>query len=945
MEGALVSACTGVMNSLLAKLSTVLENEYARKKTVGKDVLFLRSELSCMDAAMHKYATLSDEPDLQVRTWMKQVRELAYDIEDTVDAFMARNENSSSDNDEPTGMRGFVIGSIRKLRELLSSLSGSCAASQEIKELKNQVLEVNDRRKRYKLDVSVPMASSGSIIDSRLPAFYSEVGALVGIDGPMDKIISLLIREEAADEDADADADAGSLHEHKMVSITGFGGLGKTTLAKQVYQRIKGQFDCAAFVFVSQMPDMKRVLLDLLSGLGTTGNMWDDERQLIDKIREFLHDKRYLIVIDDIWSISAWEILKCVFPENNNSGSRIITTTRILDIAMLCCSTFKGSIYHIQPLSDSDSKRLFSKRIFHRENSCPSHLEELSKMILRKCGGLPLAIHHVASLLATKPSTKEEWELVLNSIGSAHENSHPLQRLKKILLLSFYDLPPHLKTCLLYLSIYPEDYKIDSKTLIRRWIAEGFIAQDRCRRLDQVAKSYFNDLINRSMILPVAIAYDGSVQYCQVHDLVLNIIVSMAKEENFVTVVNGQKCNSFTEKIRRLSLQFNDSEDVVMPTAKSNNICLRSLNVFGFNRKQVYHLANLQALRVLGLGYCLRLENHHIECLGNMLQLRYLVIHSQYVTELPCQIGSLKHLEVLDVTFCSIQALPETVARLRKLSCLYVSIATRLPEMIGNMQCLEELYHMSISSNNIRLITDLSCLTKLRELAITVEEPVGTKCYRSRYMDAFLASLGELGRHSLESLTLNYKGDESFILDQSMGSCFSTRHLRKLVIWKTLSRVPNWMSIVDSLIHLELYISRMERSDIDMLKGISTLLYLRLVFTGHAPNGAPTIDSQGFQDLKELHLLVFISGTWPVLTPGAMQKLQKYHLTFKLQKAQCDSGVLDFGLQHLSNLQHVCVMIIPSGATSEETLVAEDAIRSAISIHPNKPTFELGICE
>lgn len=280
MAGALVSASTGVMESLLGKLSSMLEKEYAKKKTVEKDVLFLRNELSSMNTVMQKYAMLS-EPDLQVKAWMKEVRELAYDIEDTIDAFMARSEKSN----EPTGIRGFIINNILKLRELLSS----CTISQEIEKLKNQVLEVNDRRKRYKLDVSVSMGTGCESIDPRLPAFYSEVGGLVGIDGPRDKIIKLL-RENAADEDC------GFVNRLKMVSIAGFGGLGKTTLAKQVYQKIKWQFDCAAFVFVSQIPDMKRVLLDLLCGLGASGNTWDDEKQLIDKIREFLHDKRFVFI-------------------------------------------------------------------------------------------------------------------------------------------------------------------------------------------------------------------------------------------------------------------------------------------------------------------------------------------------------------------------------------------------------------------------------------------------------------------------------------------------------------------------------------------------------------------------------------------------------------------------------------------------------------------------
>nr|AAX96326.1 Similar to RPM1 like protein [Oryza sativa Japonica Group]ABA92583.1 disease resistance protein RPM1, putative [Oryza sativa Japonica Group] len=164
MAGALVSASTGVMESLLGKLSSMLEKEYAKKKTVEKDVLFLRNELSSMNTVMQKYAMLS-EPHLQVKAWMKEVRELAYDIEDTIDAFMARSEKSN----EPTGIRGFIINNILKLRELLSS----CTISQEIEKLKNQVLEVNDRRKRYKLDVSVSMGTGCESIDPRLPAFYS----------------------------------------------------------------------------------------------------------------------------------------------------------------------------------------------------------------------------------------------------------------------------------------------------------------------------------------------------------------------------------------------------------------------------------------------------------------------------------------------------------------------------------------------------------------------------------------------------------------------------------------------------------------------------------------------------------------------------------------------------------------------------------------------------
>ncbi|RCV37941.1 hypothetical protein SETIT_8G103500v2 [Setaria italica] len=766
MEGALVSASTGVMESVLCKLSFMLGNQYSRNKRVENDVLFLRNELSSMNAVMQKHA-MSKERDLQVKAWMKEVRELAYDIEDAIDAFMAQVEEKL---DQPTGIKGFVINSIRKLRELVSS----SAIAEEIEELKNQVREISDRRKRYKLDESTSKDTKAEI-DPRLPALYTDVSTLVGVDGPRNKIIKLLIED---------DVDGRFGPPLTLVSIVGFGGLGKTTLANQVYQKIKGQFDCSCFVFVSQRPHIKKVLVDLLSGLGGAGNMWDNKKKLINQIREFLHDKRYLIVIDDIWSISEWEILKCILPENS-IGSRIITTTRILDIAKSCCSSFNGHIYPIEPLSDDNSRMLFFRRIFHTPDSCPSHLEELSVAILRKCGGLPLAILHIASLLATKSDTKDEWELVLNSIGSALENNHTLQGMKQILLLSFYDLPPHLKTCLLYLSIYPEDYKITPRSLIRRWIAEGFIAEERGKRLEQIAQSYINDLTNRSMITPMDIGYDGHVY--QVHDMVLSIIKSLSAEENFVTIIDGQQSSPLPTKIRRLSLHFNDSQDEVMKTITTNQHCIRSVIVIGFT-KQVPNFSNSRTLRLLDLGCCEWLQDHHIECIGSMLQLRYLVLHSNFITVLPDSIGNLKHLQMLNVKFCSIEILPETVIQLRKLICLYVS-SVKLPDRIGNMQLLEELSHILLSSSSIRLAEELGSLRNLRHLTITVEDPSEMEDRGTRYKEVLLSSIYQLGRDNLESLSFDYRGQEDFILDSSMG--LALQRLRKFIVMKPLSRVQS----------------------------------------------------------------------------------------------------------------------------------------------------------
>ncbi|VAH00658.1 unnamed protein product [Triticum turgidum subsp. durum] len=231
-----------------------------------------------------------------------------------------------------------------------------------------------------------------------------------------------------------------------------------------------------------------------------------DERQLINKLHEFLENKRYLVIIDDIWDENLWEGINLAFSNRNNLGSRLITTTRIVSVSNSCCSSANDSIYEMKPLSTDDSRKLFHKRIFPDKSGCQNEFEQVSKDILKKCGGVPLAIITIASALASgqhvKP--KREWDILLQSIGSGLTEDNSLEEMRRILSFSYYNLPPHLKTCLLYLCIYPEDRKIYRDRLIWKWVAEGFVHHgDQGTSLFLVGLNYFNQLINRSMIQPI----------------------------------------------------------------------------------------------------------------------------------------------------------------------------------------------------------------------------------------------------------------------------------------------------------------------------------------------------------------------------------------------------------------------------------------------------------
>lgn len=145
---------------------------------------------------------------------------------------------------------------------------------------------------------------------------------------------------------------------------------------------------------------------------------------------------RYCIIVDDIWDIHpSWEILECAFAKNS-CGSRIMITTRILDVARSCSSSCEDLVYHIKPLSCVDSKRLFFKRIFGCEEKCPPNLKGAADEILKRCGGLPLAVIAVSSLLATRP-TNDLWDRVQRSVGFAFGKSSAVDGMRAILSLSY----------------------------------------------------------------------------------------------------------------------------------------------------------------------------------------------------------------------------------------------------------------------------------------------------------------------------------------------------------------------------------------------------------------------------------------------------------------------------------------------------------------------------
>uniref|UniRef100_A0ACD5T780 Uncharacterized protein n=1 Tax=Avena sativa TaxID=4498 RepID=A0ACD5T780_AVESA len=861
---AAVSAGTGAMGSLLlGKLTALISGEYKLLKGLGKEIEFIERELSRMHLYLEELADM-EKLDGLAKGWRDSVRDLSYDLEDCVDRFMDRLGSGGA-------KRKFMKRAARQLKTLWTRHDIATL----IKDLKARVIEESERHDRYKLESYTPKRTVE--IDPQIIVLHEEARGLVATDGPMEHITNLLT--------------VGKEKELKVVAIFGSGGLGKTTLAMEVFRKIKGKFECQAFVSVSRTLDLEKILKDILSQ--------------IDK--DILTRKSYFILIDDVWKEQDWKFVKAAFPDSNN-GSRIIATTRITCVANLCCSNSAGQPYRMVPLDDVDSRRLFFKRIFLSEVPCPADLEEVSTRILKKCGGLPLALITLASLLANKAHNKDEWERLQDSIGtsSSLETDGNLKVMKDILLLSYWDLPQHLKTCLLYLCIYPEDSKIKCEELKWKWTAEGFIDTQR-GRLDQAAENCFNELVNRNMIQAVDVGYDGSVKYCRVHDIVLDLIISLSDEENFASVLNGRICNSFPRKIRRLSMHSSGKEHKGPVAAiVETKLHVRSVNFFT-PVKQIPRFVDFHALRVLDLQGCIWLENKHVKNIGSSRQLRYLRIESREITELPEEIGKLQHLETLDLRRChSVLRLPSTVVQLQKLVHLVVSPKTRLPSVeFGSMQALEDLAKLNIwnTDNPIRFAEELGHLEELRRLHIFVSvESIKDYATRERLMGILVSSVSELGKRNLRYLHI----DEREMCERLFWDpCCTYPNLQDLTLSSCVEMVPKGMASLKSLVKLDIKVFEFDKEGLHLLMGMPSLLHLELEVSV-AIKDKMTVCSNGFKLLKVFHYKYscFVDGADDLrltFAAGSVPAIRRLRLQLSPMSV-ASNFFAELGVEHLSSL-------------------------------------------
>ncbi|KAJ1257146.1 hypothetical protein BS78_K193900 [Paspalum vaginatum] len=894
----MVSA-TGVPGTLLPKLGELLMDEYNLHKNAKKDVEYVSKELRRIHATLRMVDEVPPENLTElVKMWAADIWELSYDMEDIVDSFLVRVQG-------PTDERPSKKGTKRIIKEMMKKVTKAWdyrGIGHEIKDLKERVKEVAKRHERYKFVDAIASAKTTSV-DPRVIALYTKLTELVGIDEARKELITWVTREDDTVRN-------------------------KRALARvAVYDELKMQFNCNAFVSVSRNPDIMKLLKDILYEL--------------DK-------EKYFIVIDDIWYREPRDILRCALIDND-MRSQIIITTRIIDVA----DHVGGYSYKLKPLPPDSSKMLFCRRIFGCGDILPEQYSKLSEKILKKCGGVPLAIVATSGLLANKLGNVNEWYNICGSIGSGIEsNNYDMENIGKILSLSYYDLPSHLKTCLLYLSIFPEDYKIRKNQLIWRWIGEGFVQHgERGQSLFEIGESYFHELVNRSLIqstyldvfgFPSGFA-DESWPYCM-HDMVHDLICSLSREENFVTIDlhdNNQNTRPSGSKIHRLSLHGNTWPP--RNVSKRNMSNVRSLTVFGpfVISSMLSSIPSYHLLRVLDLEHC-RIDGDAILMfIGKLIQLRYLRLpDSLYTHELLVEIVKLQHLETLDLSEADrcIGELPPCILRLRQLMFLSVEpFLAWLPAGLENLTSLEDLGIVSIDS--AQMAEELGRLTQLRLLGVTLQKGRENR-WDGSLRTAFVASLGKLRKlQTLYVANNGLPGD----LDGLTAECH-LGNLRHIIMHGT-SVLLRWINpaVLPLLSRLQIWVDEVRREDIRVLGTLQALSYLSPSAWRSPMLGRFVVGADAFPCLVECRLDGFpvVPSMFP---PGAMPRLEFFQFCIDLEAFSTGGGDLDsvdddLALGHLPSLRKGRG---PRQGDEMATKVKEK-LRHEVDVHPNQPSIYLDI--
>ncbi|CDP14728.1 unnamed protein product [Coffea canephora] len=771
----MAEAALSCVSVILNKILPLTADEISRAWGVKKDLQKLSKKVEMMEALISD-AKCKQSTSKAVQLWLKRLQSIARDAEIVLDDFGYEVLRQKVENRKRDKVRNFFSSSnpISFRLEMANKIKNVSASLEEAYREANQI---------GLHPVQLTMASADHKED-RLTVPFVDESEMVGREVEVSRVVSILISSD---------------YKKKLpvISIVGMGGQGKTTLAQLVLknENVTKHFDKKIWVCVSDYFKVERLLNEMLQSLREKNVETTNKEALVTKLQENLNGKSYLLVLDDVWNDDPlkWDVMRSCLLEIGGGapGSKILATTRSDDVASAMQTS---GVHHLDILSDEYSWMLFEKLAFADGGATKTQdLVDIGRRILKKCGGVPLAIKVIGGLLYSKKDASEWSKLEKSEIWN--ESTDIAKRVMSVLKLSYENLPSwSVKQCFASCSIFPKDADMEKESLIQIWMAQGLINDAKGGgghlQMEDIGSDYFNILL-RSSLLQATPKY--GIEYYRMHDLVHDLSLQVSNNRFFNTE-DGMEVSH---------------DDEVM-----------HLTIIGSQGKVLKNIEgippNLQTLYYLG-GDGIMLE----DILERSRYLSVLIVDSLGVTHLPNSVGDMKHLRHLDIRRTDITALPDSITKLYNLMTLKVGCLKERPKKFGNLinlrhfeflsamgqSCffpgigqlanLRTLPHFRVSQDKGCQLEELEHLRNLRgELKISGLENV------SSFESAAKAKLSE--KSSIQGLRLSWNGTKEDCDDNNINSVMEGLQphpdLKSLAIWGFQgSRYPSWMVAKDHL--------------------------------------------------------------------------------------------------------------------------------------------------
>ncbi|KAK6778505.1 hypothetical protein RDI58_025223 [Solanum bulbocastanum] len=634
---------------LLEKLISLTIKEVSSSRDFNKDLEMLTQNVSLIQAFLHDVETPQVEKQQSVEQWLNRLDRVAEDAQNVFDRFRYESLKAKVMNNRNSPMK--------KVCGLFSHTAFKRKMSQKINNINKELTAINKVAKD--LGLQSLMVPSPKILPIRETDSLVVASDVVGRDMDVAEIKEKIL----------------NMREEDVVlctiPIVGMGGLGKTTVAKRIYndEHIKQIFEKRIWLCLPEMSETKSFLEQILESL--TERKVEVQRRdiIVKKLQDKLGGKNYLLVLDDLWCVdsTSWhEFVDTLRGINTSRGNCILVTTRMKRVA----SSIATDLHILGKLTEDHCWSIFKQRAFV-DSRVPEELASMGNKIVKMCQGLPLAASVLGGLLHNKE--KHEWQTILDGnplvAGEDHDNGE--NSIKKILKLSYDYLPsPHLKKCFAYFAMFPKDYMFEKDQLIQLWMAEGFLRPSQeIPVMEDVGHRFFQILLQNSLLQDVVLDEHNNITHCKMHDLVHDLAGDILKS-------------------KLLDPKGDDGEE------------LSQVRYFGCESPmdQIDNIYEPQRLCTLFW----RSNYMSEDMLLSFMFLRVLDLSSSGIKELSAKIGKLIYLRYLDLSNTKITALPNSICELYNLQIFRVINCFSLQELpyeMGNMISLRHIYTSVEKSN------------------------------------------------------------------------------------------------------------------------------------------------------------------------------------------------------------------------------------------------------